>query len=236
MELEMPQFSPCQAGLECGSALLLTECLQRSRNEYARAISLASFIAARSCNPETKAALGEMIDHLGRTAEMQRLLCPPIGSGVRDFNENLIELCRAMTASFDMEGRGITLLLSVDEPLWLDSRRSWRAGLVIFELASNAFRHAFDGRSGCISIAIAAASGRVVCRVSDDGVSASRFEPGLEIDLVDALATQLDGFVDRRRSDHGTIVTVSFPREAQGGGCSFSGGAEEYSAHCYRVA
>lgn len=214
MELETKKPLWSVAGQGDGSTLLIAEFLHRCRNEYARGISLASLIAAKSCNQETKAALGEMIGHLRRAVETQRLLCPPIGGGVWDFAESVTELCRAMTASFDMEERGITLLLAVDEPLWLDSRRCWLAGLVIFELVSNACRHAFGASSGRISIVIAGVPAGIVCRVCDDGVSASRFKPGLGTDLVDALVAELDGFVERRHSDRGTVVTVSFPREA----------------------
>jgi two-component sensor histidine kinase len=214
MELETNKPLSFPLGRADGSTLLIAEFLHRSRNEYARGISLASLIAARSSSQETKAALGEMVGHLRRAVETQRLLCPPIWGGVSDFAESVTELCRAMSASFDMEGRGITFVIAVDEPLWLDSKRCWRAGLVIFELVSNAFRHAFRGRSGRILIAIARETNRVVCRVSDDGVSASCFKPGLGTDLVDALVAELDGLVERRHSDHGTVVTISFPREA----------------------
>ena len=214
MELEINKSSRSFAEQGDGSLLLIAEFLHRSRNEYARGISLASLVAAKSCNQETKAALGEIIDHFRRVVETQRLLCPPIGGGVCNFAENLTELCRAMTASFDMKDRGITLLLSVDEPLWLGSGRAWRAGLIVFELVSNACRHAFNGRSGGISIAVAIMSAQIVCRVSDDGASASCFESGLGTDLVGALVAELDGFVERRRSERGTTVTVSFPREA----------------------
>jgi two-component sensor histidine kinase len=213
MELEMSRsLAPAVEGRN--SVLLIAELLHRSRNEYARGISLASLIAARSCSEETKAALGQVVDYLRRSVETQRLLCPPIRPGARNFAENLTELCRAMTASFDLEQRGITLLLRVDEPLWLDSRQSWRIGLIVFELVNNACRHAFEGRGGCISVAVAAAPSRMVCRVSDDGASASHFAPGLGTDIVDALAAELGGVIERRHTDRGTDVTVSIPREA----------------------
>lgn len=225
--------SPVEQG---GGSMLLAEFLHRSRNEYARAISLASLIAARSCSQETKAALREVTDHLHRTAETQRVLCPPISGGIEDFTENLSQLCRAMTASLQMEGRGITLLLTGEGPMWLDVGRSWRAGLVIFELASNACRHAFDGRSGRVSIGVTTASGEIVCRVSDDGASPSSFRRGLGTQLVDALVTELDGFVERQFGECGAVVTVSFPIESQGERCPSLGVKDQEPARRRHVA
>lgn len=198
-----------------GSLLMVAEILHRNRNEYARVISFASLVEAKACNQETKEALQEVIEYLHRSADTQRVLCPPIGEGVGEFTEYLTRLCSAITASLEMERRGITLLLTVEEPIWLDVRRSWRAGLIIFELASNALRHAFDGRPGHVSVAVATESGRIVCRVSDDGNAASTFGSSLGTHLVDALAVQLDGFVERRFNHRGSVATVSFPKDRQ---------------------
>jgi two-component sensor histidine kinase len=54
---------------------------------------------------------------------------------------------------------------------------------------------------------------RIVRRVSDDGSSSTvRFMPGTGTHLVDALAADLDGYVERRFSKSGTTATLSFPK------------------------
>jgi two-component sensor histidine kinase len=201
------------------SFLHVAELLHRIRNDYARVISFASLAAARSPNPETKSALGEVISHLHVTAETLHVLRPPLVEGLVDFADNLTQLCLVMTASFKLEYRGIALLLSVPERVLLDAARCWRANLIVFELIDNACRHAFEARAGRITVTVVTASDRITCEISDDGSPASTFKPGLGAHLVDALAAQLDGFVARRFNENETIVTLSFPKEsAQDGG------------------
>ena len=120
-----------------------------------------------------------------------------------------------MSSSSDIAGRGITLLLAVGGTVPLDAVRSWRATLIVSELINNACRHAFGTRSGRISIAIHGASDRIVCQVSDDGDGSAfpGFNPGLGTRLVNALATELGGSVERRFTDFGTTVTLSFPKD-----------------------
>jgi two-component sensor histidine kinase len=206
-----------QNGQSGASALLVGELLHRIRNDYARTISFVSIVSSRSRNQHAKMALREITDHLHNAAEMHRLLSPPIGEGTGELTEILTRLCRAVTASFEMEGRRIGLLLTVDQLVFLDVERSWRACLILFELINNARRHAFSERGGRISIAVTTAHGQIVCRVSDDGCLAAPFQRGLGTRLVDALAAALEGFVERQFTDGGTIVTISFPADPSSG-------------------
>ena len=200
------------------SFLHVAELLHRIRNDYARVISFASLVAARSSNQEAKSALGEVISHLHTTAETLRVLRPPLVEGRVDFADNLTRLCRIIATSFKMEYRGIALLLSIAEPVLLDAARCWRASLIVFELIDNASRHAFAAGTGRITVAVVTTSDRIVCRVSDDGSSASTFEPGFGSHLVDALVAQLDGFIARQFNANGTTVTLSFPKESSDDG------------------
>jgi len=52
--------------------------------------------------------------------------------------------------------------------------------------------------------------------VSDDGRGAKAPPPGLGTQLVDALATELDGFVGRRFTQSGPTVTLSFFKDNAG--------------------
>jgi two-component sensor histidine kinase len=97
--LDIPASAPS------GTFLLLSELIHRTSNEYARAISLASLMAARSSNSETKVALNEMINQLLATAEAHRALRPPITEGLVDFTSSLARLCGAITNSAEMKQR-----------------------------------------------------------------------------------------------------------------------------------
>lgn len=82
------------------------------------------------------------------------------------------------------------------------------AGLVVNELVTNAFSHAFpDGRAGLVSVALSSCEGEknVLLRVSDDGVGFSPDEvsEGLGLPLVRLLAEQLSAEL-ASRSEPGT--------------------------------
>jgi two-component sensor histidine kinase len=196
------------------SMLYVAEFLHRVQNEYTTAISLASTMALRSVNPEAKAALTQMIDHLLASAKAHRLLLPRSPGGLVDFTSDVTRLCRIAVSSV-LDQRGITLHLKIPEPVLLDNLKSWRANLILSELITNASRHAFESRGDRISVAITLACGQVVCTVGDNGSSVRAPKSGLGTQLVNAIAEDLEGSIQRCYSESGTIITLSFPKDAR---------------------
>jgi two-component sensor histidine kinase len=196
------------------SLLYVLEFLHRVQNEYTKAISFASAIARRSSNPEAKAALSQMIEHLLASANAHILLLPRVAD-CNNFTADVTRLCHTM-ASADLDQRGIQLHLTISESIMLDGLRSWRANLILSELITNAARHAFESLAGgCIAVDVALARGRVVCTVSDSGNAVRPPNPGLGTRLVDALAEDLAGDVKRCFTENGTIITLSFPMDPE---------------------
>jgi two-component sensor histidine kinase len=193
------------------SLLYVTELLHRVQNEYTKVISFASMAATRSSNLEAKAALCQVIDHLHALAKKHHVLRPPSPGRVVDFAADLTQLCRAMLSA-DLDQRGIALRLTVAGSIPLDGVRCWCASLILSELITNASRHAFSTRGGRISVAVNITRGWIVCRVIDDGSSAPTPEQGLGSQLIDALTADLKGSVERKYTESGTVVTLSFPK------------------------
>jgi two-component sensor histidine kinase len=140
------------------------------------------------------------------------MLRPPLAAGSADLSANLIQLCHAMTSS-GLAERDIELHLAVTEPVMLDAKRCWRAELIISELITNASRHAFTSQAGRISVAVETAAGQIICRVSDDGSPTATLKRGLGSELIDALAADLDGYVERIHKASGTTITLFFPQD-----------------------
>jgi len=192
--------------------LYLAEFLHRVHNEYTCAISLANRLAARSAHEETKTALVQMTNRLHALAASHQMLRPPLTTASADLSANLIQLCQAMTSS-GLAERDIELQLAVTEPVVLDAKRCWRAELIISELITNALRHAFTSQAGRISVAVETAAGKIICRVSDDGSPTAILKRGLGSELIDALAADLDGYVERIHEASGTTITLFFPQD-----------------------
>jgi two-component sensor histidine kinase len=194
------------------SCLFFTEFLHRVKNEYACAISLATTLAAKSPNEETKAALVQVSNQLQALASAHDILRPPSTTALTDLSANLIQLCRVMTSS-GLAQRGVKLDLAITGPVLLDAKRCWRAKLIVSELITNASRHAFVSQAGRISVAVKTASGKIICRVSDDGSPAATLKRGLGTELIEVLAADLDGYVERLHKASGTTVTLCFPQD-----------------------
>jgi two-component sensor histidine kinase len=202
-----------QTGIQVADrpSLYVAEFLHRVQNEYTCAISLATRLASRSSERETKAALAKVIDQLHALARAHEILRPPSTTEIDDLSAGLTRLCHAMTSSRLTE-RGVELHLSISSPVLLDAKRCWRAQLIVSELITNASRHAFTSRAGRVSVAVECMAGQVLCSVSDDGSTATNPKRGLGTELIDALAEELDGYVDRLHEASGTTVTLRFPQ------------------------
>jgi two-component sensor histidine kinase len=190
----------------------LAEFLHRVHNEYTCALSLANRLAVRSVHEETKTAFAQIINCLHALAASHQMLRPPLTTASADLSANLTQLCHAMTSS-QLAERSIELHLAITEPVMLDAKRCWRAELIISELITNASRHAFASQAGRISVAIETAAGRIICRVSDDGSPTAALKRGLGSELIDALAADLDGYIERIQKASGTTVTLFFPQD-----------------------
>lgn len=100
--------------------------------------------------------------------------------------------------------------------LTLDIEKVVPCGLLITELLSNVFKHAFpDARCGTIDVTLSRQGGRLLLSVADDGVGLPeeldyRNAQTLGLQLVSALVAQLDGSLEVKR-DAGTRFTISFP-------------------------
>jgi len=203
-------FSPDSMPMD-GSWLHVAELTHRISNEFASAIALTRVTAAQSANIETRAALSKVGDYLDALGGTYQALRPPATEQAIDLTAHLTRLCTAMASA--MQGtRGIGLTLSIPEPVYVNGFVCWRAGLILAELITNASRHAFGPAGGNIIVYATVESGTIICEVSDDGSgSGRRATPGLGSLIVDSLAAEFGGSIERRQGDGGTSVTLSFP-------------------------
>ncbi len=127
-----------------------------------------------------------------------------------DLGEYVRRLVRSLDDSL---GAAVTVTCEL-EPLHADADQVLPLGLIINEVVTNAFKHAFpDGRGGTITITLNLLdNGRVCLRVSDDGVGyGGEGEPdGLGRRLLEALSRQLQAEYAFKRNG-GTEFELSFP-------------------------
>ncbi|MGA7806148.1 sensor histidine kinase [Bradyrhizobium sp.] len=189
--------------------LLLREFLHRTNNELACAIGLVSLAARRCENDEAGTSLKKVVDRLESYAGIQNSLQPPDYSTAIDISTYIYRLCRAVSRS-KLEQQQIELSLSL-HTLIMRSEQCWLLGMILFELLTNAARHAFDGKPGKIHIDIYPTDSSVVCSVRDNGKAALNPTMGRGLSIVQELAASLRGTIDSQSGPSGTTTIVRFP-------------------------
>ena len=117
--------------------------------------------------------------------------------------------------SYDNWPGHITLDLDLP-PVNLAIEQAMPCGLIVFELVSNALKHAFpDQRQGTLRIDLHLDGDRCVLGICDDGVGLGEefdiHQPGtLGLQLVNSLVTQLKGQIETSKAE-GTKFSIAFP-------------------------
>jgi two-component sensor histidine kinase len=189
--------------------ILLNELIHRINNEFSSLIGSVSRTAARSVNYEVKVALAHIIEILSHYAELHRALQMPQNDAYIDASAYLENLCLSISRS-KLVGIRIDLMLTAS-PLRLPSERCWRLGMIVYELVTNAARHAFGNGSGEIRVELSCAGKFVECRVVDNGSALSKIQRGRGLKIVDELVKGLDGRIDQRFGQSGSSSILTFP-------------------------
>jgi two-component sensor histidine kinase len=126
--------------------LLLQEWAHRISNEFTSIINAIACAEMRCSHPEVKVALNEAMEILHSCADLHSALRMPRSDGQTNAAEYLHRLCVAVSRS-KLQQVGITLVLD-SAPLTLGPESTWYLGLIVYELVTNAARHAFGDREG----------------------------------------------------------------------------------------
>jgi len=207
--------SPPQAG-PLIEQVVLAESLHRNANDMQ--IVQGHLHRAKRAAPEAACHIDAAIAHVGRIADVQRLLIPPLSHGVEvDLKATLEKVCLAMSRA-TLEDQGIDIKVAVDECA-LDARECWMIATIVVELVTNAARHAFDDAGGTIVVA-GRRDGRVlVVGVADNGTEAATTGTGAArrlvgggrgTGIVKAMLAFLGGTLRRSSGPEGTRVELWF--------------------------
>ena len=191
--------------------VLLHELIHRINNEFSSLIGAVSRTAARSLNHDVKVALAHIIELLSHYAELHHALQMPENQTHIDAAIYLENLCLSITRT-KLDGMKINLVLTAS-PLCLPSDRCWRLGMIVYELVTNAARHAFANGNGQIRVELSRAGKLVDCKVIDNGSAPARIQRGRGLNIVRELIKDLDGRLDQRFGPRGSVSILIFPYE-----------------------
>lgn len=199
---------------------LLKELHHRVKNNLQVITSLLEMQARQTADRQALSALSEARNRMTAIAAIHELLYQSGSFSEVDLAAYARRLLRHVVSLHDSSSR-IDASVAGDG-IRVDLARAVPLGLLLNELVSNAYKHAFRARThGELRVALDELDGQLRLCVTDDGAGLpdgfdERPHQTLGLQLVRMLAKQLGGAVTFR-SDRGTRVEVRVPFRAQPG-------------------
>ncbi|NMG48614.1 PAS domain S-box protein [Azoarcus communis] len=180
--------------------VLLNEVHHRVKNNLQLVSSLLNLQALHATDPQLRAILGESQSRVRAMALTHQLLYERKDYSRIDLGDYLNRLVQLLIGSYRETGKQIAVHKILPEhPQYLDFERTIPCGLMVNELVTNAYKHAFAGmQGGEIRIELQTRGDEIELSVADNGVGLpAGFDmanvTSLGLQLVPLLADQIGG-------------------------------------------
>jgi two-component system, sensor histidine kinase PdtaS len=166
---------------------------------------------------EARAALEESRSRVHSMARLQECLYQSLEAGAVHMADYLRDLGQTLRKAYGRPEVGVAVDV---EEIVLDVERALSCGLLVNELATNGFKHAFpQGYAGEITISLRREGERYVLMVADTGLG---LPPALDIETASSLGMRiirtvrqkLHGALAVKRTPH-TEFSLAFPLEEE---------------------
>lgn len=193
--------------------LLLREVHHRVKNNLQVVASLLDLQAGTLRDASARQALQESKDRVQSMARIHEYLYKSADVSRVAMDDYLRHLATALRQAYNAQHIGLSVQVGVGP---FDIERAIPCALIVNELVSNAFKHAFPaGRAGEVMVALESRDDQHVLTVRDTGVGLPpQTDPqsadSLGLRLVGLLAKQLGGML-HLASEGGTTARIAFP-------------------------
>ncbi|MFZ6031131.1 MAG: histidine kinase dimerization/phosphoacceptor domain -containing protein [Chloroflexota bacterium] len=199
---------------------LLRELYHRTKNNMSVIIALLDLQLAETGDERLRAAFADMQNRIRSMALVHQKLYEAGDLSRINLKEYAADLLALLTASYRISPAKVQVTMAMGD-VFVSIDTAIPCGLVLNELISNAFKHAFPAeRTGKICLHLAQTQeGYIELQVADDGVGFpvgfdSRRDGRLGLQTVFALAeSQLEGQV-RFTSQHGVHCAIAFQNDS----------------------
>lgn len=204
----VPEATATANALLAGRTRLL-ELQHRIRNDLQLVVSLLMLHRRRQTDPAARRGLVHVMDRIAAIGMAHEQLADDDAHGLVELSDYLQALC----GSLNQRREGVAVATDLARAA-MPHERAVPLGLVVYELVTNALKHAFpDARPGTVTVSFHTAEpGEGVLCVRDDGVGMGPPRPGsLGTELVRRLVEQCGGRMHHEALHPGTAITVRFP-------------------------
>lgn len=187
---------------------LLSETHHRVKNNMAVISGLLDLQIMYNDHPELAALLNSSKSRIKSMSLVHESLYNQEDVGQIDFKEYISRIVKEIESSYKTNPN-VQVKLDIDQ-IYFNLQTAVPLGLIINELLTNAFKHAFkEGQTGIIRVELKQ-NGKHILRISDNGSGMkSENSNTMGLTLIDALVNQLDGTY-KFNSKEGTIFEMTF--------------------------
>lgn len=196
--------------------VLLREVAHRVKNNLQVISSLLHLQAGAIDDPRLGTLFQESQDRLHSMALVHDLLQQAEDVARINLAQYAARLTEELARTYAVDPARLTLETALED-VWVGLETATPCGLLLHELLTNCFKHAFpEGRTGRVRVELRATAGQaLMLRVGDTGCGFPddldfRATESLGLQLVCALAEQLQGTIALERTE-GTHFTILFP-------------------------
>jgi PAS domain S-box-containing protein len=196
--------------------VLLREIHHRVKNNLQLVSGLLDMTRMRTNDPVTQTILTDMMLKIQTMAQIHTRLYESREFGKINIKEQILDQVSSLSSVYSPKGHDITCEINSGE-IVIPVDQAIPCALVVNEILSNAYKHAFSGRQqGVISVKAEQVNDRVRIEIRDDGIGLPEgFDPNmttsLGVKLIRTLMRQQLRGLFEIRSHNGTEVVVEFP-------------------------
>lgn len=189
--------------------MLMRELVHRDKNDFQLIMALLVMQQAGQPDPNVQQAFRHVMDRVTAISMAHDHLAMRPGVGTIDLADYMQALC----GNLDRRSDGVRIVTRF-EHTDLVRERAVPLGLIVNELVTNAIKHAFPDGRGTVRVEFTThrdtEQGHLI--VADDGEGMGPPRPGSAgLHLVENLAGQIGGLVERNSPGQGTMFRISFP-------------------------
>lgn len=195
---------------------LLAEIHHRVKNNLAVVSGMMQLQAFESDNEILQEKLHDSVVRIKTMATVHELLYQSNSFSKLEFSETLQKLIENISETLQ-PNQEIKLDIHCD-PITLNINQAIPASLIVNEVITNAYKHAFkDHESGEIIFLLKEEKGQINIEISDNGagIPEDQLEQSgsLGIHLIDVLSSQINGTSEYKNNGNGTTYTLQFQKQ-----------------------
>ncbi len=192
--------------------ILIKEINHRVKNNIAVVSSLINLQKYKAKDEYHRLLFDEIKTKVDAISSIHEMIYQTNSSATLEFQDYILQLLNELNLFYKSKSKSVAIIKNLDKII-VDIDKAIPLALIINEVITNSFKHAFEGVSNPkIEVTIKQSENRTLLSISDNGKGFDYHnvsKDSLGIDIINGLVSQLDGEM-KYISEKGTIFMLTF--------------------------